>query len=210
MTYFIALMLIAFGLFITIPAFLEWLDLLIEVSRVPLDVESPPPLLEIAKPIFTRIIIGGISIASGVGLLVWRTVIGFLRKKSSGHQISINDSSGIVLALAERDAAITSNIKDLQRSSNYDVRTVANLLLDLKTLINNENHLPDKLKDKALRQIETISAAAKQPSIDKNKDTIEVAIDVLKGIASDLPTSLKFVNHFRKLLANIASVLGIV
>lgn len=201
MAYFLSLVLMACGLFIAIPAFLSWIDV---VTSGNVD-----QAFQQAKPIFTQMIMGGLIASIGSGLLVWKTVSGFASRKSSTPTISISNSSGVVLTLAERDAVVTSTIRDLQRNNSNDIKTVANLLLDLKAAVNNEPNLSYELKADALEQIKAIGEAAKEPSEEKRKGIVKSAIRILKGIGTELPNAIQFINACTKLLPQIASLLGL-
>ncbi len=209
MAYFISLVLIACGLVIAIPAFLSWIDVVTSIGSGSLkygDINQP---FQQAKPIFTQFMTGGLISAIGSGLLIWKTVSSFASRNRSTPTISISNSSGVVLTLAERDAVVTSTIRELQRNNNNDIKTVANLLLDLKTAINSEPNLSYELKADALEQVKVIGEAAKETSEERRKGLVKSAIRVLKGIGTELPSAIQFIGACTKLLPQIASTLGL-
>lgn len=197
MAYFIGLGLIAFGLVIAIPALLAWVNLIASG-----DINQS---FEQAPQIFTQWIIGSLMAVSGIGVLIWKTLSSARRPT-----ISVSGSSGVNVTLAGRDALVKSTIKDLQQSTNTDIKKVANLLLDLKSAIDTESNLPPESKADALEQVNVIGESVKGLSGDVSKDRVKNAIRILKGIAAEVPQAIKFINTCNTVLPQIASLIGLI
>ena len=203
--YFISLILIACGLVIAISAYFSLIDI----------VTSNTYNFQQAGLLYKQLIIGGLIAIFGISLLVWKTIAGFASRNrstqaiSSAPTISISNSSDVVVTLAERDAVVMSTLRDLQGSHDNNMKTVANLLLDLKNVIDKEPNFSDELKVDALEQIVVLGEAAKETSKEKRKRSVKNATRILRGIGAELPSATQFINACTKLVSQIASLLGL-
>lgn len=205
MGHLISLALIACGLFVAIPAFLDWLEVIRSVAY-----GNVQDLFQQARHIFTRMIMGSVVGAAGIALLIWTTMSKIASRSPSIQTISITNSPNAVLALAECDAVVTNIIRDLKQSNHNDAKAVADPLLGLKSAINNDQNLPYELKMQALEQVKVIGEAASAPSGERKKGHVQQSILVLKGIVAELPKAIEFARACSSLLPKISSLLGLV
>ncbi|MGK7892276.1 MAG: hypothetical protein AB4372_01125 [Xenococcus sp. (in: cyanobacteria)] len=196
MAYFIALGLIAFGLVIAIPAYFTWIDLVTggDIAQA----------FEEAGQVFKQLIIGGLITVTGIGVLIWKALTS--RRQPT---ISVRNSSGVIVTSTSPggDAIVRSTIKDLQQSTNTDIKNVVNLLLELKTAIDTEPNFSPESKAEALEQVNAIGEAAKESSEDIRKYRVKSAIRVLKGMVTEMPKAAKFISICDKVLPEISSLL---
>ncbi len=113
------------------------------------------------------------------------------------------------MTLAEHDAAVSSTIKDLQKTNDNDIKEVANLLFDLKAAITADPNLPNEAKTDALEQVKILGEAAQEPSVNVRGQVAKGAMRMLRGITTELPNAIQFVNACNKLLPQILSLLSL-
>jgi|GEM_PF-3251436 hypothetical protein len=199
MAYFIGLTFIAAGLAISIPAFITWIELISSFN-----IEQA---FSQATPIFTQLIIGSLLVTTGIGIIVWKTINNLTTK--SPPSISIDNSPGVTLTLAGRDAAVTNTIHTLQVANDSNTRELANLLIKLQTAIKTDSSLTSESKLEALEQVKVLGEVAKSPRQTTNQQMAKTAIRVLKGMMSELPNAVKFIEACNQLLPIITKLLGL-
>ncbi|MGK7931659.1 MAG: hypothetical protein AB4041_09520 [Microcystaceae cyanobacterium] len=94
--------------------------------------------------------------------------------------------------------------------SNIDIKAeeLADKLIQLKAIIEEDHNLPEPDKIEALEQVKTLAEATNNPKHEKVKIATR-AIRMLKGIATELPTATQLVEGLNKLLPAIATLLGL-
>ena len=93
--YWIALALIALGLTIMVPAFLEWVASIFSFICA----DNPAIALENARTVFSKIIVGVLITSIGIGLLVWNSLIADRREPKTDFRFENISDSPIVLAI---------------------------------------------------------------------------------------------------------------
>lgn len=98
---------------------------------------------------------------------------------------------------------VTNSITQLQVSKEPSARQLAGLLDRLQTAIETDRSLRDVDKTEALEQVKSLSEATKNPQMAK------IAIRTLKGMMTELPTAVTFLEACNKLLPMIANLIGL-
>ena len=127
---------------------------------------------------------------------------------------SINLQSGDihnqgVFNLGEISGNINQSINNLRASSNDNSEELANLLTELKIVIENEPALILEDKEQALEQVKMLAEASQETEEGRTKKMAKGALRMLKGIREELPTATKFLEETNKLLPLIGTFFGV-
>jgi hypothetical protein len=98
---------------------------------------------------------------------------------------------------------VTNSITQLQVSRDPSARQLADLLHRLQTAIETDRSLRDVDKTEALEQVKSLSEANRNPQMAK------IAIRTLRGMMTELPTAVTFLEACNKLLPMIAKLMGL-
>lgn len=115
---------------------------------------------------------------------------------------TINNSGAGALSVGDISGTVANKINQGNQNLNE-------LLAKLESAIASSPDLNDKLRTKALKQLEALAAAAKNPADEDLKDSADDAITILEKILSKLPDDAAFVVTCGKLLSAIRQSLAL-
>ena len=118
---------------------------------------------------------------------------------------TVNASGAGAFASGDISGTVANTINQLPTSSNPEKPEIKELLHDLENAIAISEDLDNKRKTKALKQIEVLAKAAKNPTDEDMRESAEDAITMLEGIFSKLPAT----TVGQELLPAIASFFGL-
>jgi hypothetical protein len=136
---------------------------------------------------------------------------------SSGDMtgVVLGDNTGVVgkdmtgVAGGNISGPVTISIGELAKSNTPEAPKIADLLKQLQTAIESEANLSDKDKTKALKQIQVLAEAGKNPQDEEKKGLAETAVDILKGVLlMEIPSLSGTVEVFKELLPLIKTYFG--
>lgn len=118
---------------------------------------------------------------------------------------NIISAGGNVSNIAGDDISgqVTNSITQLHNSRSPSARELSDLLHQLKIAIETDSSLKSSEKTEALKEVQKLSEARKDPQIAKT------AIRTLKGMMTELPTAVTFVEACSKLLPMVAGLFGL-
>jgi uncharacterized protein YjbI with pentapeptide repeats len=132
---------------------------------------------------------------------------------STGNNSVINtgelNSTGSI-TLGDISGSVTNAIGQLSTPSDGpDIPDIKTILTDLQKAIEADTTLSEEDKIEALEQISEIAKVGTSPKEGNTQKIVRLAIKVLKGTISDLPTAENLVKVFTKSLPLIASFFGL-
>ncbi|NET43750.1 hypothetical protein [Okeania sp. SIO2B3] len=101
---------------------------------------------------------------------------------------------------------VTASINKLPDSSEPNKPGIKEALTQLQKAIEADSNLTQKYKEKALKQLQSLAEAGKNPQ--GNQEIAEKAIIFLKGLFTGIPKTAKLIEQWEKLLPAIASFFG--
>lgn len=113
-------------------------------------------------------------------------------------------ASNIVTGSISGNAIAKSN--ESPDSSEPNKPGIQESLTQLQAAIEADSNLSQKYKEKALKQLQSLEEAGKNPQ--GNQEIAEKAIIFLKGLFTELPKTAKLIEQWEKLLPAIASFFG--
>ncbi|EAZ90256.1 pentapeptide repeat-containing protein [Crocosphaera chwakensis] len=118
----------------------------------------------------------------------------------------INANQSIV-NLGEISGQVSNNIKQLPDNAEGGKANIKDILKELQTAIETEEHLKDVQKFEALEALETLSQAANNPEDSNLKKLARLSKNALFGITSNIPHATQFIQACNELLPAIAKLL---
>lgn len=139
---------------------------------------------------------------------------------SEKREININ-THGDVIGVAAGDQTIsgvlgkisgnvTNTINQLPDSIAADKPGIKELLTQLQATIEADTNLSDADKADALKQLQILAEAGKQPQEKEKQQQAKGAIRFLRGLAAELPTATALVEGFNNFIPAITALLSIV
>lgn len=113
-----------------------------------------------------------------------------------------------VLAGGDVSGEVNYSITQLKESNTPYSEELADKLIQLKAIIEEDHNLPEPDKIEALEQVKSLAEVSNNPQPEQAK-IAKGAIRMLKGIATELPTATKLVEGLNQLLPAIATLLGL-
>jgi hypothetical protein len=126
---------------------------------------------------------------------------------SSGSFVNTGEMklTGSTINLGEISGTVTNTLQQMQDSTEPTVKTLANLLQQLQTAVQNEPDLDDKTKAKALKHLESLAQLGNDRSDSTLQEKAETAWDALTGI---LGKTIKLAPIVETVLPQIQTLLG--
>ncbi len=120
--------------------------------------------------------------------------------------IKVGTSYGSNFVTGNVTGNLTASINELPDSSEPNKPGIKESLTQLQEAIEADSNLTQKYKEKALKQLQNLAEAGKNPQV--NQQIAEQAIIFLKGLFTELPKTAKLIEQWEKLLPAIASFFG--
>ena len=121
---------------------------------------------------------------------------------------TINADQLAVGKFATISGTVNKSISELKSSGTAEVASLAELLKQLQTAIENDPNLPQGDKYDALEQIQEIAKAGNNPKSEPVQKTAKVATRTLRGMFTELPNATQFIEACTKLLPLITKIFG--
>ncbi|NEO34456.1 MAG: pentapeptide repeat-containing protein [Symploca sp. SIO3C6] len=138
---------------------------------------------------------------------------GKVMNNSTDNSRKIENRDGNVLGNILGDSStisgtVTQTINELPASPEADTPGIKELLAQLQTALEAETSLDDEDKAEALKQVQSLAEAGKNPSDGGMKKLAKNSTRMLKAIISELPTAAKLVETCKDLLPAITNLFG--
>jgi hypothetical protein len=121
---------------------------------------------------------------------------------------NINAEQLAVGRFATVSGTVNKTINELKSNEAVEVASLAELLKQLQTAIENDPNLPPTEKVDALEQIQEIAEAGSNPNSEPKQKLVKAASRTLKGMFTELPNATQFIEACTKLLPLITKIFG--
>ncbi len=133
-------------------------------------------------------------------------------KIQAGRDVSSNvissEVSGVV-AGGDISGSVSNTISQLRTADTQEASELADKLVQLQAVIENESSLSIEDKKDALIQVQALAEAGQNPQEGKMQQVAKGAIRMLKGLSTELPTATAIFHEINHLLPEISHLFGL-
>ena len=106
-------------------------------------------------------------------------------------------------------AEVTNTVNDLPASPPPDQEGIRELVERLQKMIEGDENLKAEDKAEALKQVQALAEASKNPLVEENKSIAESAMMRLRGKVEEVPEATNFSQACNGLLPQINTIFGL-
>ncbi|MGB3513760.1 MAG: hypothetical protein WBA93_32045 [Microcoleaceae cyanobacterium] len=129
--------------------------------------------------------------------------------KDNSISIGSNQNSPLTVGnevQGDLSVTVTASINELPDSSEQNKLGIKESLTQLQKAIEAESNLSQEDKEEALKKLESLAEAGKNPQ--GNQQKAKGVIRFFKGLFTELPKTAKLIEQWEKLLPTIAGFFG--